>query len=139
MERIQDYIAIDHEPKPSIGGEPPAYWPTSGDIKVENLSARYSADGPKVLHDLSFHIKSGERIGVGKTMMSFYIFTSHCLLQSDAPEVERYRIIVHFAIDKIDRFADFTHTLASPWYPNRRNCLLRWHSHQFSQSGRDPV
>jgi len=35
---------------------------------VENLSTRYSADGPVVLHNLSFHINSGERIGiVGRT------------------------------------------------------------------------
>jgi len=68
LERIQDYITIEHEPKPDIGGEPPAYWPASGDIKVENLSARYFVDGPKVLHDISFHIKSGERVGVvGRT------------------------------------------------------------------------
>lgn len=66
MERIQDYVTIEQEPKSSVGGEPPAYWPASGEVRVENLSARYSSDGPKVLHDLSFHIKSGERIGVGK-------------------------------------------------------------------------
>ncbi|KAF8992653.1 P-loop containing nucleoside triphosphate hydrolase protein [Hymenopellis radicata] len=49
-------------------GVPPAYWPASGELRVENLTARYSPDGPKVLHDLSFTIKSGERIGiVGRT------------------------------------------------------------------------
>jgi len=49
-------------------GIPPAYWPASGDLRVEKLSSRYSPDGPKVLHDISFHIKSGERVGiVGRT------------------------------------------------------------------------
>jgi ABC-type multidrug transport system fused ATPase/permease subunit len=68
LERIQDYVSIEQEPKSSVGGEPPAYWPASGDIRVENLSARYSSDGPEVLHGLSFHVKSGERIGVvGRT------------------------------------------------------------------------
>ena len=39
---------------------------------VENLSARYSPDGPKVLEDISFEIKSGERVGVGMlTCVSF--------------------------------------------------------------------
>lgn len=68
LERIQGYVNIEQEPKPSERGIPPAYWPASGEIRVENLSAKYSADGAKVLHDLSFHVKSGERIGVvGRT------------------------------------------------------------------------
>lgn len=66
LERILSYINIDHEPEPTEGGVPPAYWPSSGDLKVERLSARYSSDGPKVLHSVSFHIKAGERVGVGK-------------------------------------------------------------------------
>ncbi|PBK89773.1 P-loop containing nucleoside triphosphate hydrolase protein [Armillaria gallica] len=68
LERIQSYLDVDHEEKPSKVREPPASWPTSGQLRVENLSARYSPDGPKVLHDLSFTIQSGERIGiVGRT------------------------------------------------------------------------
>ncbi|KAF8994369.1 hypothetical protein BDZ89DRAFT_1123364 [Hymenopellis radicata] len=68
LERIQQYIQIEQEPKATNQGEPPAYWPASGDLRVENLSARYSLDGAKVLHDISFHIKSGERVGVvGRT------------------------------------------------------------------------
>ncbi|KAJ3513917.1 hypothetical protein NLJ89_g2683 [Agrocybe chaxingu] len=63
LERIQGYLDIDHEPKPSASGKPPAAWPTSGDLRVESLCARYSAAGPKVLHDISFHINSGQRIG----------------------------------------------------------------------------
>ena len=61
-------MTIEQEKKPSSDGVPPAYWPASGELKVEKLAARYSADGPKVLHDISFHINSGERIGgVGRT------------------------------------------------------------------------
>ncbi|KAG1747913.1 uncharacterized protein EDB91DRAFT_1245381 [Suillus paluster] len=68
LERIDSYIKIEQEPKPTTNGHPPAYWPASGDLRVENLSARYSSDGPKVLQELSFHIKSGERVGVvGRT------------------------------------------------------------------------
>lgn len=74
LERIQDYVSIEQEPKSSVEGEPPAFWPASGDIKVEHLSAKYSAGGPKVLHDLSFHIKSGEHIGVGKVLVSSFYF-----------------------------------------------------------------
>ncbi|KAH9028054.1 hypothetical protein EDB83DRAFT_2526416 [Lactarius deliciosus] len=68
LERMHSYINAEQEPKPTEQGIPPAYWPASGDLRVEKLSARYSLDGPKVLHDISFHIKSGERVGVvGRT------------------------------------------------------------------------
>ncbi|EKM56946.1 uncharacterized protein PHACADRAFT_172648 [Phanerochaete carnosa HHB-10118-sp] len=68
LERIKQYIDIDHEPEPRPEGVPPAYWPASGDLRVEKLSARYSLDGPKILEDVSFHAKAGERVGVvGRT------------------------------------------------------------------------
>ncbi|KAJ7741259.1 P-loop containing nucleoside triphosphate hydrolase protein [Mycena metata] len=68
LERIQAYIEIDHEKVPTEAGKPPAYWPASGELRVERLSAKYSEDGPKVLHDISFHVKAGERVGiVGRT------------------------------------------------------------------------
>ncbi|KAF5389764.1 hypothetical protein D9757_005974 [Collybiopsis confluens] len=68
LERVDAYMHIEQEPKPTDRGKPPAYWPASGELQVDNLSAKYSPDGPYVLHDLSFHIRSGERIGiVGRT------------------------------------------------------------------------
>ena len=68
LERIQEYGNNEQEPKSTPEGVPPAYWPASGELVVENLSAKYSADGPEVLHRLNFHIKSGERVGVvGRT------------------------------------------------------------------------
>lgn len=68
LERIQDYLEIEQEPKAVPERTPPAYWPSSGNIVVENLTARYSNDGPAVLHDISFEIRSGERVGVvGRT------------------------------------------------------------------------
>ncbi|KAJ6566068.1 P-loop containing nucleoside triphosphate hydrolase protein [Mycena capillaripes] len=68
LERIQGYLDIEHEKPATEAGTPPAYWPGSGDLQVERLSARYSEEGPKVLDDISFHVKSGERVGiVGRT------------------------------------------------------------------------
>ncbi|EEB95340.1 hypothetical protein MPER_05701, partial [Moniliophthora perniciosa FA553] len=68
LERIQGYLHIEQEPRPTTDGQPPAYWPASGNLTVEALSAKYSLDGPRVLHDLSFTIRSGERVGVvGRT------------------------------------------------------------------------
>lgn len=66
LERIIGYIDTEQEEKGTDSRTPPAYWPASGDLRVENLYARYSTDGPHILHDLNFTIKSGERIGVGK-------------------------------------------------------------------------
>ncbi|KAH9921468.1 P-loop containing nucleoside triphosphate hydrolase protein [Fomitopsis serialis] len=68
LERIEQYVHIEQEPKPTADGVPPAYWPASGGLKVDRLSSRYSSDGPRVLHELSFEVKSGERVGiVGRT------------------------------------------------------------------------
>ncbi|KDR83064.1 hypothetical protein GALMADRAFT_238869 [Galerina marginata CBS 339.88] len=68
LERIQGYIDIEHEPKPTAAGYPPAAWPASGDLWVENLSARYSQSGPQILHNISFNLATGEHIGVvGRT------------------------------------------------------------------------
>lgn len=65
VERVQQYLSIEQEKKPTPNGVPPAYWPASGSLRVEKLSARYSQDGPRVLHEISFDVKSGERVGIG--------------------------------------------------------------------------
>ncbi|KAJ4468972.1 P-loop containing nucleoside triphosphate hydrolase protein [Lentinula lateritia] len=68
LERLESYLQLDREARPNDGRIPPAHWPSSGELRVENLSAKYAPDVPEVLHELSFHIKSGERIGVvGRT------------------------------------------------------------------------
>ncbi|KAJ7061977.1 hypothetical protein C8F01DRAFT_986919, partial [Mycena amicta] len=68
LERVKQFVDIEQEAKPTPSGVPPAYWPASGNLSVQGLSARYSQTGPKILHDISFNIQSGERIGVvGRT------------------------------------------------------------------------
>ncbi|KAF9066068.1 hypothetical protein BDP27DRAFT_1424214 [Rhodocollybia butyracea] len=71
LERIQGYINIEQEPKPTKDAVPPAYWPASGELRVEKLSARYSLDGPKSMHG-SFltHIKKVGRTGSGKSSLT---------------------------------------------------------------------
>lgn len=113
MERIHQYLEIEHEPKPTESGVPPAYWPASGDLRVEKLSARYSAvsslfraipcsvsllinylqDGPKVLHELDFEIKSGEHIGIGMSPMLNYLVISLtiCVVGRTGSGKVRYR------------------------------------------------
>ncbi|KAG8986758.1 hypothetical protein FRB90_003805 [Tulasnella sp. 427] len=68
LERIKDFVEIEQEPLPTPKCIPPAAWPASGSLRVEKLCAKYSNDGPNVLHDVSFEIKSGEHVGVvGRT------------------------------------------------------------------------
>lgn len=70
LERIESYIGVESERKPTAEGRPPAHWPSSGSLRVEGLSARYSFDGPAVLKSVSFELKSGERLGVGECIHS---------------------------------------------------------------------
>ncbi|KAE9393131.1 hypothetical protein BT96DRAFT_1023199 [Gymnopus androsaceus JB14] len=59
LERINAYIEIEQEPRPTRG----VFLLHTGH-RVEKLNARYSPGGPQVLQDINFHVKSGERIGV---------------------------------------------------------------------------
>ncbi|OAR00222.1 hypothetical protein LLEC1_07942 [Akanthomyces lecanii] len=50
------------------GNEVAADWPSEGQIVVQNLEVRYAANLPPVLKSISFHVRSGERIGIiGRT------------------------------------------------------------------------
>lgn len=65
-------MEIEQEQPPTESGKPPAHWPASGNLSVEGLSARYSLDGPEVLHGVTFSCQSGEKIGVGAFPSVFY-------------------------------------------------------------------
>ncbi|PWW78291.1 P-loop containing nucleoside triphosphate hydrolase protein [Tuber magnatum] len=68
FERVKEYIEMKQEPSSRPEAEPPAAWPTQGDLKVTELSVKYSEDGPEVLNRISFEIKPSERVGiVGRT------------------------------------------------------------------------
>lgn len=42
LERILGFLRIEHEPSAEESSAPPAYWPSSGTLRVESLSARYA-------------------------------------------------------------------------------------------------
>lgn len=72
VERVVEYLDLPQEPPAIIeSNRPPAYWPSSESedlIVVENLDIRYAPELPPVLHDVSFSLKSKERIGLlGRT------------------------------------------------------------------------
>ncbi|GAA5889236.1 hypothetical protein JCM5296_005842 [Sporobolomyces johnsonii] len=70
LERITEYLEVPQEP--SAGIVPPANWPSSSCegplIRVEDLVVRYDPELPPVLHEVTFDVKPGERLGiVGRT------------------------------------------------------------------------
>nr|QNH67890.1 ATP-binding cassette transporter subfamily C member 4 X7 [Brachionus rotundiformis] len=68
IERIVEYTNIPSEPLKEGKIEPPINWPTSGEIKFENVSLSYDKNLPNVLKGISLNINSGEKIGiVGRT------------------------------------------------------------------------
>lgn len=77
-ERVVEYIELETENQG--GEEPPAAWPTTGNIEVDDLTVAYAEDLPPVLKNVSFSIKNRERIGVigrtgaGKSSLTLALF-----------------------------------------------------------------
>ncbi|PSR83534.1 hypothetical protein PHLCEN_2v5688 [Hermanssonia centrifuga] len=68
VERSKEYTDIVREKPEYVEPRPPTSWPLKGEIKCEGLLIRYAPDLPDVLHNLSFDIKPGEKVGVlGRT------------------------------------------------------------------------
>jgi ABC-type multidrug transport system fused ATPase/permease subunit len=65
VERVDEYLQLDEEPAAIIESyRPTADWPNAGVIKVDKLNLRYNSDGPKILSDITFSTKPGEKIGI---------------------------------------------------------------------------
>lgn len=69
VERLQEYLDIEQEPAQYIPAtQPPADWPTKGEIEVKDLSLRYSPELPLVIKDVTFDVASTSKVGiVGRT------------------------------------------------------------------------
>lgn len=67
VERVKEYA--DVEPEQDIDTkEPPKSWPEEGNIVFDTFSMRYAVGEPRVLKELTFNIKSTEKVGiVGRT------------------------------------------------------------------------
>lgn len=81
VERLLEYSSLQTEAPAVIKDRrPPSNWPFSGEIEAQNLVVRYRPDLDPVLKDLSFFVKSGEKVGVcgrtgcGKTTLMMTIF-----------------------------------------------------------------
>ncbi|KAF8153792.1 multidrug resistance-associated ABC transporter [Crassisporium funariophilum] len=73
VERVVEYLDLPQEPPAVIESHRvPAFWPSSSNndslIVAENIVIKYAPDLPAVLHDVSFTLKAGERVGLlGRT------------------------------------------------------------------------
>ncbi|PIA92043.1 ABC transporter C family member 13 [Cercospora beticola] len=69
INRIQAYERnVGSEHCPSEKSSPPQNWPTNGSINCTNLTASYGPDNPPVLHNLTLHIPSGQKVAIcGRT------------------------------------------------------------------------
>ncbi|KAF2402739.1 P-loop containing nucleoside triphosphate hydrolase protein [Trichodelitschia bisporula] len=77
-ERILEYTDLPTEP--DAGADPPAAWPSGGEVHVRDLEVAYAPDLPPVLTGLTFKVGKGERVGVvgrtgaGKSSLTLALF-----------------------------------------------------------------
>jgi len=68
MERIKFYSSVAQEPSVTAGGSVPEVWPTRGEVRFDNVHARYADHMPMVLKGLTFTAAAGSKVGiVGRT------------------------------------------------------------------------
>ncbi|KAJ7610419.1 multidrug resistance-associated ABC transporter [Roridomyces roridus] len=68
LERVKEYSDLDREAAEFVEPRPGSSWPEHGGIECENLVIRYAPDLPDVLHNVTFRVNPGEKIGIlGRT------------------------------------------------------------------------
>ncbi|KIM46655.1 hypothetical protein M413DRAFT_440257 [Hebeloma cylindrosporum] len=68
LERVKEYTDLKREPPEFIEPRPSPSWPSQGAIECEGLVIRYAPELPDVLHQLSFKVNPGEKVGIlGRT------------------------------------------------------------------------
>lgn len=107
MERIKEYSDLKAEGPEFIEPRPPKSWPSTGNIEVKELVIRYAVslvpprlrrvlqasdpvslsqpELPNVLHQVSFNIANGEKIGIVGEFERCLSFASSCLFADPRP------------------------------------------------------
>ncbi|KAG6916304.1 hypothetical protein DXG01_007461 [Tephrocybe rancida] len=68
VERVLHYTELPSEADSTTPDDPPASWPSEGQISFTNVDLAYRDGLPLVLKDVSFNVRAGEKIGiVGRT------------------------------------------------------------------------
>ncbi|KAJ6612747.1 P-loop containing nucleoside triphosphate hydrolase protein [Mycena sp. CBHHK59/15] len=78
LERVKEYSELPREAPEFMEPRPPASWPAAGAIRCEDLVIRYAPELPAVLHNLTFDINPGEKVGTqtgsGKSTLALSFF-----------------------------------------------------------------
>ena len=68
VERLENYGSLEGEAPPTTKDDPAPSWPEKGAITFKGVGMTYRPGLPKVLHDISFEVKAGQKVGiVGRT------------------------------------------------------------------------
>ncbi|KAF8583290.1 P-loop containing nucleoside triphosphate hydrolase protein [Ramaria rubella] len=68
VERVKEFSELRREAPEFVEPRPDTSWPSKGECVVEDLCIRYAPELPDVLHNLTFTLHPGERVGVlGRT------------------------------------------------------------------------
>jgi len=62
VERLGDIL--NTRPEPTIGSSRSTLPPIRGEVTFEHVHFRYRIDGPEILHDVSFHVRPGQLVGI---------------------------------------------------------------------------
>src|SRR5229473_2373837 len=62
IERLGDIL--NTRPEPTIGVGRAVLPPIRGAVTFDHVGFRYRADGPEILHDVSFHVPAGQVVGI---------------------------------------------------------------------------
>ena len=98
-------------------------WPIKGSLSVSNLAARYSQDLPDILHNVSFDVEGGQRVGIvgatggGKSTLAKAFF-SFVDITNGKIEIDGKGDVIHLATLLIDRHRS---------YPSWRCPLQAWY------------
>lgn len=126
VERVTELLEIPQEPPQIIDGKrPPAYWPSDrGGIDFDGVSLAYAPTLPPVLHQVTFHIDAGQKIGVvgrtgsGKSSLAMSLFRfvdplEGRIMSVSGPESEEAMSDRLSSIDGIDITSIGVHDLRS--------------------------
>ena len=62
VERVLEYCELESEAPSITDVRPPSDWPQRGSIRLKNMSFAYAEGLPNVLHNITCHIKSTEKV-----------------------------------------------------------------------------